>query len=180
MENQGACSQSLIALEGTKPALLLSLSNQHARVATSTCVIGRSSNGYRSIPTLNIRSGAFGLGLSAFSQFEFFPYLLLLPDLSLIFPAYTCHCCKATMENRGREASASPRGEHGTGTEGCPVVCFSRLVEVDREFCPSDHPLEQMNPTGSKNRNSSEHGLFPASHTAYKTKTGLCNASHGL
>ena len=47
------------------------------------------------------------------------------------------------METPEGEGSASPRGEHDTGTKRSPAVRFSRLVDVGRVFPSSDHPLEQ-------------------------------------
>ena len=38
---------------------------------------------------------------------------------------------RRTMEAQEWGASASPRGDHGTGTQGSPVGRRSRLVDVD-------------------------------------------------
>ena len=46
------------------------------------------------------------------------------------------------MEAHEWGGSAPPRGDQASRTQGTPVGRRSRLVDVDRELCVTDHPRE--------------------------------------
>ena len=53
-ERHELCAQSLRVHERNKAALLLSLSEQHTRVPTSTDLIGNLSRGIQSVPPVDL------------------------------------------------------------------------------------------------------------------------------
>ena len=66
--------------------------------------------------------------------------LLLAGDFLFYICTLVLSLVQRTMETHEWGGSAPPRGDQGTGAQGSPVGCRSRLVDGDREFRVADHP----------------------------------------